>query len=115
MILKTEDHDPLAYAWLSSIEASDHPRSALWAFFQWGETCLYDIFDDLDNPAFVQAAETCYMGLMDALPEWKLWQQYGRICYAHEPPAPDLALPQRRPDSRVFTDLEPAPDHTWGH
>ena len=111
LIDDASDVDQLVYAWLSSIDQTDQPRGALWAFFQWTDEYMYDLFDEVENPDMVVAAEQQILHLMDELPEWRLWRQYSRICSVGEPPPPDLALPARHRDQRCFTDLEPHPNH----
>ena len=104
--------DDLVYLWLQRLESENVDRGhALWSFFYWGQNRMYDLFDEVENPDLVVATESNFCDLVEAFPEWTLWNQRSKLLAAAVPPSlPDLRLPAPVRDCRTFTPLEPFPD-----
>ena len=112
-----DDVDNLVYEWLHCIDTFQVPDDpecgpllAQWAYLEWGQTGMYNLFDELEEPEDIVVIEKAFLSVAAELPMYELLHACDRLHYQKPPTLPDLALYKPEVDTRTPALIEPFPD-----
>ena len=113
----SDDDDALIFEWLHCTDSylagddPDHgPLLAQWAFLEWGQTGMYNLLDEVEDPDHIVTIEKAFLSIAAMLPMWNLLNECDRLHYQKPPALPDLALYRPDTDARTPALVEPFPD-----